>query len=467
MSECSRITGIVALSGFAAGAVLLGLTAAPALAQGASQVLELDFPELHIGVAEDDDGPTGTTVFYFPAGVIAASDVRGGSPGTVNATATFQGYEEPFIDAVVFSGGSWYGLSAATGVADAIGESERAAGRDHIAGVLGAIIYDLGARRFSRVTPDHALGAAALRSARPNRFPLGARGAGRMAMQGVYYAGGRGVDGMAAWPHSGQGGAFRQVGPTKVAVFTVVNALGAVVDREGRVVRCHRNDPKVRCPPVSELIRSTLAERGVGPEARDGPTDNTTLTLVVTNQKMPFADLERLAIQVHTSMGRAIQPFATDADGDLLYAVTTAQVENPELSSTDLAVLASEVAWDAVLSSVPGVPAPPSTEVAPVASDRLGRFAGAYELADGGRLALAVEDDTLIARFTRGRNEQNMYFAEDRAYRLQPAEDEQFVVDGPAGDVIRFDLRGGDEPVGLILNPGPWAIKARRLVGAR
>jgi L-aminopeptidase/D-esterase-like protein len=124
-------------------------------------VLEFDFPGMRIGVAEYDDGPTGTTVFYFPSGVVAAADVRGGSPGTVNAHAVRLGYEEAFINAVVFSGGSWYGLSAATGVAKEIKRIKQAEGNyDFIAGVLGGIIYDVGGRRFSRITPDDDLGAA-------------------------------------------------------------------------------------------------------------------------------------------------------------------------------------------------------------------------------------------------------------------------------------------------------------------
>ncbi len=55
-----------------------------------------------------------------------------------------------------------------------------------------------------------------------------------------------------------------------------------------------------------------------------------TISLLVTNQELAFSDLERLAIQVHTSMARAIQPFATTNDGDVLYAATTGEVENPE-----------------------------------------------------------------------------------------------------------------------------------------
>ena len=84
--------------------------------------LRFEFPEMRVGIAEYDEGPTDTTVFYFPKGVKAAVDVRGGAPGTVNATALMDSYESKMMQAVVFSGGSWYGLSAATGVANGIKE---------------------------------------------------------------------------------------------------------------------------------------------------------------------------------------------------------------------------------------------------------------------------------------------------------------------------------------------------------
>ena len=113
-------------------------------------VMRFDFPGMKIGVAENEEGPTGTTVFYFPDKVMGAVDVRGGDTGTLNASALSRGYEEKMIDAVVFSGGSWYGLSAATGVADEIKNLKTDEGKvDYIAGVLGGIIYDVGGRRFS------------------------------------------------------------------------------------------------------------------------------------------------------------------------------------------------------------------------------------------------------------------------------------------------------------------------------
>jgi L-aminopeptidase/D-esterase-like protein len=444
--------------------VLLGVAhsgAGAVTAQTANPpVLEFDFPGMRIGVAEYDDGPTGTTVFYFPNGVIAAADVRGGSPGTVNAHAVRLGYEEAFINAVVFSGGSWYGLSAATGVANEIKRIKRAEGSyDFIAGVLGGIIYDVGGRRFSRITPDDDLGATALRAAESNRFPMGATGAGRFAMQGVYYIDREGADPYAVWPHSGQGGAFAQSGPTKVAVFTVVNALGTIVDRNGRVVRCHRNDPGVPCGPVAELIDGTLGRRTSQPDPADGPTENTTLTLVVINQKLTFAQLQRLAVQVHGSMARAIQPFATEADGDVLYAVTTDEVENPDLSAVDLSVLASELAWDAVLNSVPPLPALPQASSTAPAASLLGRYAGVYEFPGGGRLTVNANGTDLAATFS---GQGRIYFKANQTYDLIPASSNLFIIDTPASDIIRFDATG-EVIEGLTLNPGSWALSGRRI----
>src|SRR5829696_7999381 len=85
-------------------------------------VLRFDFPGMLVGVAEYDEGPTGTTVFYFPKAVKGAADVRGGAPGEVNAATLTLGYEERQTNAVVLSGGSWYGLSSATGVANGLKE---------------------------------------------------------------------------------------------------------------------------------------------------------------------------------------------------------------------------------------------------------------------------------------------------------------------------------------------------------
>src|SRR5690242_13970146 len=81
------------------------------------KVLQFDWPMLQIGTGEYVEGPTGVTVIRFAKKVIGAVDVRRGAPGTVNTDYLRLGYERPELDAVVFSGGSWYGLASTTAVA--------------------------------------------------------------------------------------------------------------------------------------------------------------------------------------------------------------------------------------------------------------------------------------------------------------------------------------------------------------
>ena len=415
-------------------------------------VLELDFPEVHIGIAEYAEGPTGATVFYFPEPVMSAIDVRGGAPGVINSEALRLHYEVAYTNAVSFAGGSSYGLSVATGVAEAIKErTENPGNWENIAFVPGAIIFDLGGRRFNAVTPDHELGKAALRAAKPGVFPQGAQGAGRFAMQGWFVGDPQ---------HSGQGGAFRAIGQTKVAVFTVVNSLGSVVDRDGRVVRCSRPSTD-GCGRVGDRIEAGIAEQ-IRDETDDsgGLTQNTTITLVVTNEKLAIASLQRLANQVHTSMARAIQPFSTANDGDTLIAVTTGQVETEGLSPSDLGVLASEVAWDAVLASVPELPDPGPVEPITWSAAQLDAAVGKYRFSPWSTIRLEREGDALVAL---GPETPNLYFPSDAAsIRLVPVSPDELVMDTERAYRIKID---SDEQgvTGLTLEPGPWAKPATRV----
>lgn len=412
--------------------------------------LRFEFPGVRIGVAEYEEGPTGATVFYFPEPVSVAVDVRGGAPGTINSDALRLSYDEPFVDAITFAGGSSYGLSVATGVAEALRDRRSDPGAlANIATVAGAIIFDLGPRRFTTITPDGALGRAALEAAQPGMFPLGATGAGRFATQGGFFD---------ARTYSGQGGAVRQSGPTKVAVFTVVNALGHVVDRQGRVVRCAGPSPD-ECGTIQSRIQAKLDKLAPAAGARSSaPSGNTTLTLVLTNQKLPVWALRRLATQVHMSMGRAIQPYATPADGDVLFAATTAAVDNPALSGENLGLLASEAAWDAVLASVPRLDPPMPKGSAP-SQAALHAFAGTYEFAPGMNVTIEQEGERLWAR---GPSRANLYLPAEGRVALEPTGPADFRIAAPRGDRIRFE-RAGKRVTGLTINPGHWPVSARRL----
>lgn len=294
-------------------------------------VLTFDFPRVLIGIAEYDEGPTGCTVFAFPAGAHSAIDVRGGSVGI--------SHQYDYCHAICFAGGSLLGLEAASGVTAGI-FAQSYFSLEHLPLVNSATLYDYG-NRDNVIFPDKALGRAALEAAVPGVFPLGARGAGRGARIGGVLEAGRSEPG-------GQGGAYREVNGVKLAVFTVVNSFGAVLDRTGKVVRGNRDESTGERRGVLE----DLNERIAADQPLEEEWGHTTLTVLVTNQKLYSNDLLLLARHVHSSMARAIYPFHTRMDGDVLYGVTTGQVKNNKLSVAALGMLASELAWDAVLSAV-------------------------------------------------------------------------------------------------------------------
>ena len=303
--------------------------------------LDFDLPGLRVGCAEYDEGPTGCTVFDFPdGGAFAVADIRGGAHCSIytDYLRDIGGH----VDAICLAGGSFYGLEASTGVA-----AELLARRNHdtsfnnIALVSGAIIYDFRGRT-NAIYPDKELGRAALKAAEPGRFPLGRRGAGRSATCGKLFMP------PLQYEPAGQGGAFKQVGSTKLAVFTVVNAVGSILDRDGRIVRGGLN-PKTN--QRARFLDRAVAAAATLPAAADQPSPgNTTLTVLVTNRKLGAWELRQLARQVHGSMARAIDPFHTATDGDILFAATAGEVSGDEPSLQVMGLIASDLAWDAVLA---------------------------------------------------------------------------------------------------------------------
>ncbi|GAA4706331.1 P1 family peptidase [Phytohabitans rumicis] len=287
-------------------------------------VVAFDIPGVYVGTAEYAEGPTGCTVVHVPAGARTAVDARGGAVGLSG------GYD--FNHAICLAGGSVYGLEAAAGVsAELLARRQNRVKWDELQIVSGAVVYDFSARD-NAVYPDAALGRAALRHAEEGFFPIGRCGAGRSATVGK-------VD-FARAEYGGQGAAFGTFGAAKVLVATVLNAVGVIVDRQGEIVRgnYHLSEGGRRHPSVDYAASASA-----------GVSGNTTLTVLVTNVRLADRELSQLARQVHSSMHRGIQPFHTDTDGDVLFALTTDEVDLDGLKPTGFGALASEVAWDAIL----------------------------------------------------------------------------------------------------------------------
>jgi 6-aminohexanoate-oligomer endohydrolase len=304
--------------------------------------LDFDFPGVEVGTAEYSEGPTGVTVIHVPAGARMAIDERGGAVGLISG-------DRHFTHAIALAGGSLYGLAAVGGVYDEL-LARRSGCVDwgELALVSGAIIFDFSARDTA-ISPDAALGRAALRWAVPGHCPIGRCGAGRTASVG------KADDSRCEF--AGQGAAFRQVGEVVTLATAVVNAVGVVVDRSGGVVRGNYDRATGKRRPLTEDYQAAFAAGATAP----GRPGNTTLSVVVTNVRLGDRELEQFGRQVHSSMHRAIQPFHTILDGDVLFALTTDEIELPSapsrlgshaLNSAALGAIAAEVMWDAVLSAV-------------------------------------------------------------------------------------------------------------------
>lgn len=409
--------------------------------------LEFDWPALRIGTGEYQDGPTGVTVIHFPKRALVAVDVRGGAPGTVNTDLVRLGYDTPELDAVVFSGGSAYGLESITAVGSALKDDGlRNSAFTDVAISVGAIIYDFGDRRLNEFYPDKRLAQATFRSARPGIIALGAHGAGRMAMSG-------GIFGCHA--HSGQGAAYRQIGPIKIAAFVVVNALGALVTRDGKLAACNRDPSWPADIAPKDLMAMMSAGVANPPPAPGASKRNTTVSLIVTNKRLSPADLQRLAVQVHTSMARAIQPFATQFDGDVLYAASTAEYEAPTdesaVGNVLLDITASELMWDAVLASVPEQPTAPSftNDAVPAPPAQLKRFAGEYSFSPIARLRISTDGAQLFAEATGSRPVFAVGLGDK--VRLQAISATEYGLPGRYPFVVSFATADR-----VVINPGPW-----------
>ncbi|HME85607.1 MAG TPA: P1 family peptidase [Roseiarcus sp.] len=412
--------------------------------------LTFDWQDIKVGVGAYQEGPTGLTIIRFMLGAAVVVDSRGGAPATVNTDALRLGYATPRMDAIVFSGGAVYGEEAVTAVMTGLkDEGVRSGARDDRARATGAVINDLDGRRLNEIYPDKRLAQAALEALRPGVFPLGAEGAGRMAMQGSFFG---------CRAHSGQGAAFREINGVKIAAFVVVNAFGSIVDRQGDLVSCHPAPSWGGTPKITELMVNAPASRD--PDWRPSDTDrNTTVSLIVTNRKLSYAELERLAIQVHTSMARAIQPFSTFADGDTLFAATTDQAPASAMSAIDLDTMAGEIMWDAILASVPQEPAFAAAPQVTVSEEQLRAYAGFYDFGPHARLKVDEDNGALSVTAMRG----NVFeFPIGKPVPVSPISEAEFAVNGRYQTRLSFTLGRDGRVTGATLNPGLWAQVGQR-----
>jgi L-aminopeptidase/D-esterase-like protein len=304
----------------------------------------LKFPEgYRIGHATDAARRTGCTVILPPPGTIAAVDVRGGAPGTRETGLFTPGNLISEIDALVFAGGSAFGLAAATGVAEWLAErgGGRVVGPARVPIVSGAVLFDLGVGD-PKAFPDAAMGRAACDAAVPaDEGPLlrGSVGAGTGATVGKLLGieraaeGGIGIASLTL-PDGGV-----------VSALAAVNAVGDVVDPDtGAVV----------AGPAADG-RGFRSERALLEEPlSESPFFGAHTTLVAVATSVPFepGSLKRIAIEAHDGLARAVRPAHTLYDGDVVFALAPGGGAPPPPSRLRVGAAAARVVADAILSAV-------------------------------------------------------------------------------------------------------------------
>ncbi|SFY47243.1 P1 family peptidase [Streptomyces sp. F-1] len=262
---------------------------------------------------------TGTTVVLAPeGGAVAAVDVRGGGPGTKETDALDPRNMVQRIDAIVLTGGSAYGLDAASGVMAWLEERGRGVpvGTDpaHVVPVVpAACVFDLGRGGDFRARPDAATGRAAVEAA-------AATAPGAPVPQGCVGAG----TGAAAGPLKGGVGTASTVlgSGITVAALVVANAAGSVLDPRTGVLYGELYEGRVAYPEqrVHEAARRRLAEAGAGSAP---PPLNTTLAVVATDADLSKAQAQKLAGTAHDGIARAVRPVHLLHDGDTVFALAT------------------------------------------------------------------------------------------------------------------------------------------------
>ncbi|MEV5882802.1 P1 family peptidase [Streptomyces sp. NPDC052020] len=265
---------------------------------------------------------TGTTVVLAPrGGAVAAVDVRGGGPGTKETDALDPRNVVRTVDAVVLTGGSAYGLDAASGVMAWLEEQGRGVrvgpGPAHVVPVVpAACVFDLGRGGDFTARPDAATGRAAVEAA-------AASAPGAPVAQGCVGAG----TGAAVGPLKGGVGTASTVldSGITVAALVVANAAGSVLDPETGVLYgelFEGRGPRRPEAGVREAARRRLAEAA---QRNAPPPLNTTLAVVATDADLSKAQAQKLAGTAHDGIARAVRPVHLLNDGDTVFALATGE----------------------------------------------------------------------------------------------------------------------------------------------
>ncbi len=284
---------------------------------------------MRVGHSTDRDAMTGLTVVIPPDGAVAGVSVRGAAPGTRELGPLRPASTVTRVDAIVLSGGSAFGLDSAAGVMQylaARGQGVRVG--EHVVPIVpAAILFDLSVGLPRSPSPADAESACA--GAVPDPVEQGSVGAGIGCTVGK-------LAGMQRAMRGGLGSAAVSLeGGGIVAALAVVNAVGDVVDEQGKILAGTRDGSGFQ-NSEEFLIGGGMARQESG---------HTTLVVVATDVQMDKTECSRMAGLAHNGLARSIRPCHTSMDGDIVFAVSAGElnVHTDRVGAAAVQVVASAI----------------------------------------------------------------------------------------------------------------------------
>ncbi len=293
-----------------------------------------EVPGIRVGHWTDVEACTGCTVVLLPeAGAIAGVDVRGPAPGTRETDLLAPGRLVERVHAICLCGGSAFGLGAADGVMRFLREREVGlpVGPVRVPLVPAAVVFDLTTGAAAWPGPDEGYAACLAASDDPAEGRVGAgTGATVAKLLGRSSPGGVGT------------ASVRLPNGVMVGALAVVNALGDVHGRDGRVVAAATGPDG---GPVDAW--RTVLETGHPQPPPAGAS--TTIAVVATDAALDKAGCRRLAEVAHDGLALAVRPAHTPFDGDTVFAVSAGEAAADAVS---LGLAAAEAMWRAIERAV-------------------------------------------------------------------------------------------------------------------
>ncbi len=294
-----------------------------------------DVDGIKVGHAENKDAMTGCSVVIFEDGARGGVDVRGSAPGT-RETDLFRA--EKTVDrvhAIVLTGGSAFGLDAASGTMKYL--EEKGIGIDvgvaKVPIVASAVIFDL-AIGSAKIRPDFNMGYLAAKNASTKENRQGSIGCGTGATVGK-------ILGPANAMKSGVGSASLVLGDLVVSAMICVNSFGDVYQDIEQIAGVYDYQNKKLLSTV-DIIKS-------GAIKKEFLNTNTTIGVLATNAKLTKAQGNKIASLAHNGLARTIRPVHTSVDGDTIFTMATNKID---ADINIVSILAVEAVEKAIINAI-------------------------------------------------------------------------------------------------------------------